>query len=248
MQLSLTFLILLIQLLVSPVRAATNSSIDVCYNFGCSKHAKVSFNTEQLNNIQTILSQARDANSERNAIARSIAQLYTWAGQQTPIHADHAGNWLDQGIEGRMDCIDHSTTTDRFLHLIQEQGWLHFHHVLPVAVRHTMIFQHFSAAIEENGSPKFEVKAPPPAKEIRNSLQVRADGTVVVVFANGTSREYDREIDGPLHTLAPAQQSRPNRVEASTQFVVDSWFVNNGEPPIIIPLQEWRHGGGPNVM
>ena len=31
------------------------------------------------------------------------------------------------------------------------------------------------------------------------------------------------------------------------RYVVDSWFVDNGQPAVILPLQEWLKGGGPHV-
>lgn len=31
------------------------------------------------------------------------------------------------------------------------------------------------------------------------------------------------------------------------RFVVDSWFVDNGEPAVILPLDEWKKGAGPDV-
>ena len=34
---------------------------------------------------------------------------------------------------------------------------------------------------------------------------------------------------------------------APQQFVVDSWFVNNGEPAVILPLADWKKGAGPDV-
>ena len=38
-------------------------------------------------------------------------------------------------------------------------------------------------------------------------------------------------------------------IEASDggRYVVDSWFVNNGEPAVILPLDEWKKGAGPDV-
>jgi len=32
------------------------------------------------------------------------------------------------------------------------------------------------------------------------------------------------------------------------RYVVDSWFVDNGEPAVVLPLAEWLNGGGPNVQ
>jgi len=42
------------------------------------------------------------------------------------------------------------------------------------------------------------------------------------------------------HPEAP-DEATPDR------FVVDSWFVNNGQPAVILPLEAWKSGGGPSV-
>lgn len=31
------------------------------------------------------------------------------------------------------------------------------------------------------------------------------------------------------------------------RFVVDSWFVDNGRPAVVLPLENWLKGGGPSV-
>jgi hypothetical protein len=31
------------------------------------------------------------------------------------------------------------------------------------------------------------------------------------------------------------------------RFVVDSWFVDNGKPAVILPLEDWKDGAGPSV-
>lgn len=33
----------------------------------------------------------------------------------------------------------------------------------------------------------------------------------------------------------------------AARFVVDSWFVDNGEPAVILPLADWKNGAGPDV-
>jgi hypothetical protein len=45
--------------------------------------------------------------------SRRHRPLYGWAGEQSDIH-NRGGNYADAGI-GRMDCIDHSTSTTRLL-------------------------------------------------------------------------------------------------------------------------------------
>ena len=123
---------------------------------------------------------------ERTALSAALGLLYAIAGAHSPLGADRAGNYLDLGVDGRMDCIDHSTSTTRLLRLIEGRGWLRFHRVATPARRARFIFQHFSAVIEEG----------------------RASGG---------------------------------------RYAIDSWFVNNGEAAVVLPLAEWLEGGGPNV-
>jgi hypothetical protein len=92
----------------------------------------------------------------------------------------------DDGVHGRMDCIDHSTTTTRLLRLLENRGWLQFHRVLEPVRRIRYLFAvHFSAQIEEFG---------PVPKE-------------------------------------------PQPLAADpVRFVVDSWFRDNGQPAVVLPL------------
>lgn len=43
-----------------------------------------------------------------------------------------------------------------------------------------------------------------------------------------------------LHEEAP-DEIMPDR------FVVDSWFVDNGKPAVILPLEDWKDGAGPRI-
>jgi Tfp pilus assembly protein PilN len=46
----------------------------------------------------------------------------------------------------------------------------------------------------------------------------------------------------------PAHYSAVIEEKASAaRFVVDSWFVDNGQPAVILPLGEWKKGAGPDV-
>lgn len=42
------------------------------------------------------------------------------------------------------------------------------------------------------------------------------------------------------HTTAVIRDTNANRL-----YAVDSWFLDNGEPPFILPLEVWRHGWQP---
>lgn len=35
--------------------------------------------------------------------------------------------------------------------------------------------------------------------------------------------------------------------EAPPRFVIDSWFVEHGQAAVVLPLDEWKDGGGPYV-
>lgn len=179
--------------------AQAGASTVVCFNYGCARQTEVSFDDAQLESVRAGLAVAGDAAAEREALARAIGTLLAHAGAQAPIAADRAGNLLDDGVEGRMDCIDHATTTTRLLILLEERGWLRFHRMLPPERRSFLILQHFSAVIEEIG---------------------------------------------PAPSTAEAQPA----VNLGARFALDSWFVDHGEPAVVLPLEEWMMGEGPNVQ
>ncbi|HWS12263.1 MAG TPA: hypothetical protein VN279_05670, partial [Rhodocyclaceae bacterium] len=82
----------------------------------------------------------------------AVGRLYAWAGERSPVGADKGGNLPDGDTFGRMDCIDHSTSTTRLLKMVEARGWLRFHRVLdPVRRSRFLLDQHFSAAVEETG-------------------------------------------------------------------------------------------------
>jgi hypothetical protein len=35
--------------------------------------------------------------------------------------------------------------------------------------------------------------------------------------------------------------------EKPARYVVDSWFVDNGQPAVVMPLENWLAGEGPDV-
>jgi hypothetical protein len=146
----------------------------------------VTFDASLLQALTQDLGQSKDAAEERERLSTVIGKLYALAAEQTPVGNDKGGNYADEGVFGRMDCIDHSTNTTAFLHLLEERGALRWHKVLPPARRlRFWLLQHFSALIEE--------------------------------------------------------------LPAGQQYVVDSWFVDNGEPAVILPLDAWEKGEGPDV-
>ena len=119
-----------------------------------------------------------------------------------------------------MDCIDHSTSTTRLLELVEARGGLRFHRVVEPARRTRLILQHFSAVIEVLTAEERIARLPP--GEALAGCNCTEDGQVIEA-ADGADRPGER-------------------------YVVDSWFVDNGEPAVVLPLAEWLKGGGPNVQ
>lgn len=171
--------------------AVADESVRICYGYGCLVETDVVITEQRLHTVAFMLNVAVNAENEREILSSVMGRLYGWAGEQSPIHNDRGGNYADEGVSGAMDCIDHSTTSTRFLDLLERRGMLRWHRVLSADVRRTFyVFLHYSAVIEEK-------------------------------------------------SVVP--DSEPRR------FAVDSWFVDNGKPAVILPLEEWKNGAGPDV-
>lgn len=171
--------------------ALADEHATVCFNYGCLARQEVTFSEARLSELGGRLGLADTPVAERAILSRVVGQLYLWAGEQSPIHADRPGDFLDDGVHGMMDCIDHAETTSGFLKMMEGRGLLRFHAVEPIQRRvRWLVAQHFSAVIREKSS---EVP------------------------------------------------------EGGARFVVDSWFGEHGDPAVVLPLEDWLDGEGPNV-
>ena len=200
-----------------PSAAWADETVEICYNYSCLASAPVVYSEADLERLRLWMLSARDAPNERRILAAVMGKLYTWAGQQSPISADQGGDLADDGVEGRMDCIDHATSTTRLLHALERRGWLRFHRVLDQVRRTSFlgVLQHFSAAIEEK---------PGRLEDWQLSLQLKRNAGA-----------------------KPHQNTEDTEDAAHKRFVVDTWFHENGAPAVVMPLQEWLDGGGPDV-
>lgn len=180
---------LVVVLLALAGLAHADERVTICHGYGCLVQEPVSFSEGQLGEIRRLLFAAGDAAGERQRLAEALGRLYGWAGEQSDIRHDKGGNYADEQVAGRMDCIDHSTTTTRLLRLLDARGYLRWHRVGEPAMR-----------------------------------------SVALIFAPHRAAVIETIGDG-----------------AAEAFVVDSWFVDNGEPAVILPLADWKKGAGPDV-
>ena len=233
-------------LVVASAAARGETSVEVCFNSGCASRATIVLGDERLDEVAALFADVVDAVAEREAISRAVAALYRIAGEQSPIRADRAGNFSDGGVDGRMDCIDHATTTTRFLVLIEARGWLRFHRVLEPARRWRLIFQHNSAVIEETEP------APRPPEE---SAGVAAVEPIAVAIPDHVPLLLALcDCDNVVGDIPRPREPTPGPVAAvapvgmpGARFAVDSWFRDHGEPAVVLPLSEWMNGEGPDV-
>lgn len=131
--------------------AAADESVTLCYNWSCASEVTAEFAEALLDEIGALMLDADSPAHERELLAVAIGRLYGWAGERLPIGADRAGNRADAEVDGRMDCIDHSTNTTNFLNLFERRGWLHFHRPAAAQFRKRFLVLpvHRTAVIEE---------------------------------------------------------------------------------------------------
>lgn len=142
------FLLAIILLAVTATVRA--DEVNICYNYGCNVHAKVNISQEELEQLHQIFRQDNSAAEERLDISRAVGLFETFSGTQTPTWRDKGGNVDDDGVDGRMDCIDHSHNTTEYLKVLADHGWLKFHQVLEAVKRAPLwVNVHWSAQIEE---------------------------------------------------------------------------------------------------
>jgi hypothetical protein len=126
--------------------------VPVCFNYGCTNLATVRFGPAELGEVERMFADVATPQAERDAIARAMGSLYLHAALQTPTWRDRGGNIADEGEDGRMDCIDHSTNTTAYLRLIERRGWLRFHVVGERVMRGRLLSEHWAARVVERGS------------------------------------------------------------------------------------------------
>lgn len=138
------------------VAVSAETLIVVCYNWRCKDRAAVSYPDAWLRQTLKPLKQVTTPETERVAVAEVVRQFYLRAAEQTPIGADQAGNNEDDSVNGRMDCIDHSTTTQHILSYLEAHKRLRWHTVGPYAERTWLVSSHYSATLVERDSEQPE--------------------------------------------------------------------------------------------
>jgi hypothetical protein len=146
--------VLVVLALASPMLSAEESAV-VCFNYGCASRAVVRFDEATLAAVANEFHDVTSPYTERAALARVVGRFYALAALATPIGHDHGENVYDGGVEGSMDCIDHSSNTSEFIALAERRGWLRHHHAAPRVRRGWFMSVHWTATVVEDdtGAP-----------------------------------------------------------------------------------------------
>ena len=142
----------------SAIPAQADAVVVVCYNWGCKNQEGVVFDNPWMRQVLQPLNVVETPEEERLAVASIVRQFYRKAAEQTPIGADEPGNVEDETVDGRMDCIDHSTTTRNILSYLQRHRLMRWHDVGPYAHRTLFIDSHYSATLIERASTLSEAE------------------------------------------------------------------------------------------
>jgi hypothetical protein len=107
------------------------SSFDVCKNYGCSAHVRVTFSAAEWAQVRAVFAVAPEgAAIERERIARAIALVETLVGPKAGTANDKAGaEIVTFHREGQLDCIDEAYNSTVYLRLIAADGLLRWHDV-----------------------------------------------------------------------------------------------------------------------
>ena len=131
---SLRLLSFLLALLAGLPWAAQASAINICYHYGCSRHAYVDIPPRPMPGSPPACPPptARKPNVPPSA---TPSPRFITSPRALPIWQDKGGNFRDGPAEGRMDCVDHSSNVSTFLTYLQDHGWLQYHTVGKPAAR-----------------------------------------------------------------------------------------------------------------
>ena len=140
-------------LLFAATFPALGENINLCFNYECRSNLALELDNSELRRAARLFVDVDDAAAEREAIRHAVAALAGIAASRSPIANDKGGNVADEGVYGRMDCIDHSRTTTEYLQLLERRHWLRFHRVLTPVVRAPLLVNvHWAARIEDKQS------------------------------------------------------------------------------------------------
>jgi hypothetical protein len=153
----------------------TLAEFNVCHGFGCAEIAHASLSQAEWKRVAAVFKpRAKDAQAERQQIARGVALIQQLVAPQAGIAAHQwthkdmlvLPNWSDTT---QLDCVDEAVNTWSYMTLMERGGLFHFHHVAQLSnaggltdpfMRNTAVLQEINggyyavdASLVDNGVP-----------------------------------------------------------------------------------------------
>lgn len=135
-------------------RQATPAAFSICHGYGCASLHLIGLNEQETSRLRALFEPpAPSAQEERKRVSRAIGLLEQAAGRRLGTDADLPGTPRG-GNPSQLDCVDESINTSTFLHLLDNQGWLHWHRVDDPAERFRFMNfgRHYTAVLIEKGT------------------------------------------------------------------------------------------------
>jgi hypothetical protein len=135
------------------VNSGSKITLQVCVDYGCDRQRTALVNEAEWSKIESILSRADSAESERFAVAEAVGFIEQTVGPQVGTDQDLTKNTEPDGGPGHLDCIAESMNTDLYLRKLSQASLMKWHQVEPRRHRAPLIFNlHWTAVLRQTGS------------------------------------------------------------------------------------------------
>jgi len=153
----------------------TLAEFSECHGFGCLVVSHVSLSKEAWQRVVAVFKPpAKDAQAERQRIARAVALMQILVGGQTGT-SNHQWTHKDleilpnKGDTSQLDCIDEAINTWTYMTLMERAGLFRFHSVARLShagtlmdIRNAAVFQEKDGAYFAIDPSLVDVGVPPP--------------------------------------------------------------------------------------
>lgn len=123
-----------------------------CQGGGCAKMSQLSLNQTDWQPIVKLFQPLpRNAEMERNYIAKAIGLLEEIVGNKTGTSNDRAGTFGNSDFSGQQDCNDEAINTTTYMRLLKQAGYMRFHEIEDMRTRNFFFtgWPHTTAVIHE---------------------------------------------------------------------------------------------------
>lgn len=128
-------------------------AFEICQGGGCPHTDVLQLTEAEWDNVARLFSPLpADAEAERAAVAQAIGVLEDLIGTKTGTAADRAGTFGNSEYQHQQDCNDEAINSTTYLRLLQQAGFLRFHHILDTRTRKFFFtgWPHTTAVIQQS--------------------------------------------------------------------------------------------------